>query len=98
MGNSYEKRLAALEQAMMSIRPTIGVFMPDPEMDPDEFLDELIKEGKLARTDRHRVLVVRLWSSAEADAHAASERADRDHGKVSEDNAALEGADIEEVN
>jgi hypothetical protein len=98
MGNSYEKRLAALEQAMMSIRPTIGVFMPDPEMNPDEFLDELIKEGKLARTDRHRVLVVRFWSSAEADASLARERADRDSWKVAADTAALEAADVEEVN
>jgi predicted Rossmann-fold nucleotide-binding protein len=44
----------------------IVFFMEDAERDPDQFLDELVAQGKLAEEDRDRVLIVRHMTAAEA--------------------------------
>jgi hypothetical protein len=65
MRASLEKRIAALEEALGN-RQVMAVWMPDPEVEPEEFLDRLVSEGRVSPEDRGRVLLVR-WIASEED-------------------------------
>ena len=46
----------------------ITVFMENPEMDRDAFIESLIAKGRIAEADCDRVFIVRHMTEAEADA------------------------------
>ncbi len=80
---NLEKRLSALEEVLAARNGLrLGIFMPDPEQDPEQFLDEMISAGRLDPADRHRVLVVRFWSQLEAEQARGRAEQDAQYGRT----------------
>ena len=73
---NLRRRVEALEEMAASrAGPAPTFFMTDPERDPEEFIDQLVADGRLAHRDRSHVRLVRWRTAAEGKAAAAAEAA-----------------------